>query len=341
MKSLLLLLLIANSSLSGAIPATGANGGRSAPPSGCLTVSRSAGSGSGQYTTIQAAVDALSTTSTAAQCIFINPGTYKEQVLINARQAQLTIYGSTTDTSGYGKNTVTITGNKSQADGLNNDQTATLRIKAKGFRLYNVDVENTYGKGSQAVAMSVGADSGYYGCSFRGYQDTLLADNGTQIYARCLIQGVTDFIFGMHAPAWFERCDIRVLTSSIGYITASGRQSSTDPNYYLFNNCTVAAASGNSVANGAFYLGRPWREYSRVVFQRTSMTAVINPAGWRVWNTGDERTSNVFYGEYGNTGAGASGTRAPFATRLSSAVSMATVLGSGYASGGVYDSSYM
>jgi len=310
---------------------------RTSAPAGCISVAKSGQ----QFTTIQAAVNSLSTTATGTQCIFIHPGTYNEQVLVSSRKAQLTIYGYTTNTDGYASNQVTITQGKSQADGLSNDETATLRVKATNFKLYNVNVNNSYGKGSQAVAVSAYADSGYYGCALTGYQDTLLANTGNQLYSRCLIQGVTDFIFGQNAPAWFERCDIRVLASSIGYITASGRSSSSSPNYYVFNNCNIAAASGQSVANGAYYLGRPWREYARVVFQHTSMSAVINSAGWRIWNSGDERTSNVFFGEYGNSGTGASGTRAWFSTKLSSAVGISTVLGSGYASAGYYDAAYM
>ena len=106
-----------------------------------------------------------------------------------------------------------------EADGLSNDETATLRVKAANFKLYNVNVANTYGKGSQAVALSAYVDSGYYGNAFTGYQDTLLANTGKQLYAGNLIQGATDFIFGQNAPAWFENNDIRVVSASLGYIT--------------------------------------------------------------------------------------------------------------------------
>ena len=126
-----------------------------------------------------------------------------------------------------------------------------------------------------------------------------------------------------------------------GFHLASGRSSASSTNYYVFNKCNVAAASGNTVTNGAYYLGRPWREYARVVFQNTQMSSVINPAGWKIWNTGDERTSNVYFGEYGNTGAGASGTRASFATKMSKPVTIDAVLGSGYASAAFYDAAYM
>lgn len=187
---------------------------RTSAPSGCITV----GSGA-KYATIQSAVDSLSTTSNAAQCVFIEAGTYNEQVLVPARAAQLTFYGYTNDTESYSSNVVTITENLSQADGLTNDQTGTLRIKAANFKMYNVNVANTYGKGSQAIALSAYADSGYYACQFTGFQDTVLAQQGYQLYAGCLIEGATDFIFGQYSPAWFESCDIRVVSASLGYIT--------------------------------------------------------------------------------------------------------------------------
>ncbi|KAH7234895.1 family 8 carbohydrate esterase [Fusarium redolens] len=312
---------------------------RTTAPSGCITVKKSPGSG--QFGTIQAAVDSLSTTAFGKQCIFIDQGTYNEQVLVPSRSAQLSIYGYTTDTSGYSGNKATITAKKSQADGLNNDASATLRVKAANFKLYNVNVANTYGKGSQAVALSAYADSGYYGVALTGFQDTLLAQQGYQLYSKCLIQGATDFIFGQTASAWFENIDLRVVAASVGYITANGRDSDSNMSYYVFNNCNIVAAAGNAVANGAYYLGRPWRQYARVVFQKTSMSSVINSKGWSIWNTGEENTAHVLFGEFDNTGAGSQGQRASFATKLSSAVSISTVLSGNYASKGFYDASYM
>lgn len=188
---------------------------RTSAPAGCLTVAPSGG----DFSSIQEAVDSLDTSSTEDQCIFLAAGTYNEQVLVSDRAAQLTIYGETDDTSSYAGNKATITESKSQADGLSNDETATLRVKAANFKLYNVNVENGYGEGSQAVALSAAADSGYYGSAFTGFQDTVLANNGNQLYANSVIQGATDFIFGQEARAWFESCDIWVVEKSLGYIT--------------------------------------------------------------------------------------------------------------------------
>ena len=183
------------------------------------------------------------------------------------------------------------------------------------------------------------SNQGYYGCQFTGYQDTVLAETGSQIYAKSLIVGATDFIFGQTATAWFDGIDIRVLPTTYGTITASGRSSASNPSWYVIHNSTIAAESGQTVPSGAYYLGRPWAEYARVVFQDTSMTNVINSAGWIEWSTSSPNTEDVTFEEYGNTGVGASGTRAGFSQKLSSPICITTVLGSGYTSW--VDTSYL
>ncbi|KAK0102395.1 hypothetical protein ONS95_006015 [Cadophora gregata] len=301
--------------------------GRTTAPAGAITV----GSG-GQYSTIQAAIDSLSTTSTTAQSIFILAGTYKEQVKIPARKASLKIYGYTTDTSSYTSNVVTITHSSSLASGAENDKsTGTVINDAANSAFYNINIENSYGKGSQAIALSAyGTQQGYYGVGLYGYQDTLLANTGNQVYGKCYIEGAVDFIFGQHAVAWITRSDIRV--SAAGAVTASGRASSSDPSYYVINKSTIDKSASSTAGTGTVYLGRPWREYARVVVQNTVLGSIINGAGWKVWNTDDPRTGSVTFQEYGNTGAGASGTRASFSTKLSSAVTISSILGSSYTS---------
>lgn len=201
-----------------------------------------------------------------------------------------------------------------------------------------MDSKYYLGKGSQAVALSAyGSNQGYYGCGLYGYQDTLLAQIGNQVYAKCYIEGATDFIFGQKARAWIDSCDIR--TSGAGYITANGRSSSSDASYYVINKSSVEGTNSTSTRSGTVYLGRPWSKYARVCFQNTVLGSVINSAGWKEWNTGDARTSDVIFQEYGNTGPGASGTRSSFSTKLSSPVSISTILGSSY--GEWVDTSYL
>ena len=102
--------------------------------------------------------------------VWINQGTYKEQVSITtALKGTLSIYGYTSDTSSYAGNKVTITNNLSQASGKTDDGSATLRSEKGNIKVYNIDIVNSYGKGSQAVAVSaVGDKTGFYGCSMKG-----------------------------------------------------------------------------------------------------------------------------------------------------------------------------
>ena len=79
-----------------------------------------------------------------------------------------------------------------------NDASGTLRIHKDNFKLYNVNVKNTYGVGSQAVAISqYGSRVGFYACGFYGYQDTLYANEGTQVYLRGYIE-VSHVQYGGH-----------------------------------------------------------------------------------------------------------------------------------------------
>ncbi|OTA33718.1 hypothetical protein BTJ68_04784 [Hortaea werneckii EXF-2000] len=240
------------------------------PPAGTLVV------GGKEYAKVQDAVNALNTTSTKEQIIFIEAGSYHEQVDIPALSGPLTVYGYSEDASSYVNNEVVITCSDALANEDNDYATATLRVRTSAFKMYNVDVKNTYGQADtdgQALAISAEAgNQGYYGCGFYGYQDTVLAETGAQLYARCYIEGATDFIFGQRAAAWFD-------------------------GYYVINNSTVAAADGADVPSGAYYLGRPWREYARVVFQGTSLSEVINPAGWSVWSSTDPQTDHVTFGK--------------------------------------------
>lgn len=218
----------------------------------------------------------------------------------------------------------------SLASGAADDEhTGTLIIESDNVAVYNIDIKNTYGEGSQAIALSAyGNNQGYYGVGFYSYQDTLLAETGNQVYASCYIEGAVDFIFGQYARAWIVGTTI----ASIGYgaITANGRaDDDEDGSYYVITDSTITAGPGAPDA-GTVYLGRPWFHYARVAFQNTAMSDIVNPAGWQVWSTNDTDTSNVVFQEYGNTGDGALGTRASFETDLSSAITIDTILGSNY-----------
>ena len=280
----------------------------------------------GSYANISAAITSLQN-KTDAQTIFIFPGTYTEQVYIPPHAGPLTIQGYTTNAASYEKNKVTITGNLSrQTPGLaNNDATATVRLWTSNVKFYNLNIANTFGYAAtsgQALALSAqNTNQGFYGCNFTGYQDTIYANEGRQIYAGSYISGAVDFIFGLRAAAWFDKVDIE--TVGTGYITANGRDAANNTSFYVFNHAKVTGTSGvNST-----YLGRPWRPYSRVVFQKSYLGEVVKPEGWSRWDA-VQSVENVFYKEYKNYGPGAAvGHRANFSSQLTAPIKAVDILG--------------
>ncbi|KAF2443760.1 carbohydrate esterase family 8 protein [Karstenula rhodostoma CBS 690.94] len=313
--STFLIVLASSFGLGSASPLT-KRASRTSPPSGCKVV-RGSGTQSGEYSTLGAVITALGTTSTASACVFIYGGTYTEQVVIQYK-GPLTIYGYTTDTSSYQNNAVTITHKLSSPDAGSLDASATINVKSSSFALYNINVANTYGKGAQAVALVAnGSKQGYYGVSFKGYQDTLFAKSGDQYYSNCYMEGAVDYIFG-DASAWFGECTIA--SNGGGSITATSRETSSDPAWYVFDHSTITAAPGANL-KGAVYLGRPWRVLSRVMYQNSVLTDVVNAKGWTDMADG----ATPLYYEYNNSGAGAGTSGRKYLSASGAAVTKAQI----------------
>lgn len=295
------------------LPVDVLGGSRTSPPAGAVIV-RAGTATSGEFQTISGAVNSLPNDG-SSRGIFVYPGNYTEQVSIT-RPGPLTIFGYTYDTSTYKSNTVMIQYGLSAKQTGSDDASGTLRVHKDNFRMYNVNVKNTFGIGSQAIAISqYGNRVGFYGCSFIGYQDTVLAEQGAQVYLKGYIEGAVDFIFGQTGQAYFGGNVIAV--SSKGCVTASGR-ASNDNTSYVFNQNTITltpgAASGTA---GHVFLGRPWQDFAKVIFLNTVVSAPLNTSLWSVWNAGQPNTDNVFFADFNTTGSGVKGAhRAKFSTLL-------------------------
>ncbi|KAL0739749.1 hypothetical protein Bca4012_081262 [Brassica carinata] len=178
-----------------------------------------------------------------------------------------------------------------------------------GFIARGITFRNTAGANSgQAVALRSGSDlSVFYQCSFEGYQDTLYVHSNRQFYRDCDVYGTVDFMFG-NAAAIFQNCNIfaRRPPGSTNTITAQGRSDANQNTGIIIHNSRVTAASDLRPVLGSTktYLGRPWRQYSRTVFIKTSLDSLIDPRGWLEWN-GKFALTTLFYGEFQNTGPGA------------------------------------
>ncbi|EEE51795.1 hypothetical protein OsJ_33254 [Oryza sativa Japonica Group] len=242
--------------------------------------------------------------------IFVKAGVYEETV--NITRPNVVLWGE-----GIGKTVITgsrscpIENNKTKTDMM--PWTATVTVQGHGFIAQDVTIENKAGPtGTPAVALRCDSNmSLIHRCRIDGYQDTLWAQNNLQVYLRCDIAGTIDFVYG-NAKAIFQYCRLLVRNPGNGKhnaITAQGRNDPTsEESGFIFQGCNITAMEGESLAGVDTYLGRPWKNHSRVVFMGCFMSDIINPDGWVHWNKAtpvEETTRTVEYLEYGNKGAGA------------------------------------
>ena len=166
---------------------------------------------------------------------------------------------------------------------------------------------------------------------FRGPLEHAPRINGRQYYHNCTIEGSIDFIFGS-ATAYFKECtlvsrdeyrdeivtsrrDAQVSTEE----TVSSRRSTTSTSDeistrnippirsyvtaastpegqkygYVFADCTFTS----DCPAESCYLGRPWREYAKVVLIRCKIGPHIKPEGWHDW--GKEKSHDTaLFAEY-------------------------------------------
>jgi pectinesterase len=251
-----------------------------------------AADGSGDFKTIQMAIDhAPFVSGTQRLNIEIRPGTYKERLVVPQDRPRTTFLGRDAATT-------FITAAMSAKEAGGTFLSSTVDVQGAEFHAENITFENTFGVGSQAVALMIHSDKAeFHKCRFIGWQDTLYVATGRQYYKDCYIEGHVDFIFG-NATAVFE--DSEIHSRGDGYLTAQNRTSPDDTTGYVFYHCKL---TGENQTKGS-YLGRPWRPYSRVVYLDCVMDAFIRPEGWDNWHDA-KNEATAWYAEFGSTGAGA------------------------------------
>jgi PelA/Pel-15E family pectate lyase len=252
-----------------------------------------AADGSGNVRTVQEAVDKVPTNNKSRIIVRIKPGIYTEQVRVPADKPYISFIGESAEKT-------KITFNLSNKAAGSTSASYSVFIGGHDFHAENITFENSFGTGSQAVAVLVEADRAVFkNCRFLGWQDTLYAKNGRQYYQNCYIEGHVDFIFGQ-AAAVFENCHIH--SKGDGYIAAPMRFAADEPSGFVFIRSKLTSENTKT----GVYLGRPWRDYGRTVFIETQMDASIRPEGWHHWEPKREKTA--YFGEYNSTGKAANNT---------------------------------
>jgi hypothetical protein len=214
-----------------------------------------AADGSGDFCTVQGAVDFVSNGNTTPRLINIRDAVYTEIVNVNNRH-NLTFRGQSRS------NTIIAYANNSTMYGTTHFR-MTFKVNANDIALDTLTINNSTPKGgSQAEALMVQTDRKRflaYNVNLSSYQDTVLLNtSGTQAYFQdSLIQGDVDFIWG-GGNAFFTNCEIKSLFG--GYLTQP-RTSATSNGMAFVNSrltkvgsitATLGRALGNADGNVAY-----------------------------------------------------------------------------------------
>jgi pectinesterase len=282
-----------------------------------------AADGTGDFTTVQAAVDAVPADNARRYTILIRPGVYREVVHVPQDKPFVTFAGT-----GRRASDVVITfdnanGTPKPGGGTyGTSGSATVTLDGNDFLARHLTFENSFDEAThpeianhQAVAVLTHADRVVFDdVRFLGNQDTLYlnspsATTVSRVYlTRSTIAGDVDFIFG-RATAVFDRCVVRALDRGQdpnGYVTAAST-AITNPYGFLF----TRTAFVSDAPAGTYYLGRPWHPGNDpdAIAQVTIRDSWLGPhikraAPWSdfgtAWSWRDAR-----YFEHRNAGPGA------------------------------------
>jgi pectinesterase len=276
--------------------------------------------GSGQYKTVQAAVDAVPANNASRVVISVKPGTYREIVKVPSNKPHVTIQGSGSSR----KNTVIVYNNAAgttKPDGSGTYGTpgsATVSIQSDDSQIRNLTITNDFDEAAhqdisnQAVALLTAADKILLdGIIVNGDQDTLemetaAADKLGRVYiTNSYITGNVDFVFG-RATAVIDKSVITLKKrwngTSAGYVTAPS--TAANRKGILINSSAV----NGDVSAASFYLGRNWHPSGsttvdpQTTVRNTTLSAAIKSTPWS--DMGGFSWKDDRFAEYKNTGAG-------------------------------------
>jgi pectin methylesterase-like acyl-CoA thioesterase len=260
-----------------------------APNAERLTV---AADGSGDFCTVQGAIDFVPSGNTQPREIFIRNGVYQEIVCVTNKN-HLTFRGEDR------KRTIIEYANNENFNYLGLKRNAyrqTFGVDADDFHLENLTLHNTTPKGGkQAEALRVdGQRCVINNVDFASFQDTLKL-SGTVFISNCYIEGDVDFIWG-YGTCYFTNCEIKTVNSG-----ACITQIRNDQSHFgdVFVNCRLTKAAG--VSNAILSRIEPNRfPNSHVAWINCAMDDHIRPVAWNLMRNTNSLATIRFW-EYHTT----------------------------------------
>jgi len=248
---------------------------------------RVAADGSGDFATVQGAIDHVPGGNAQPVTVRIEPGVYRELLYIPSNKPYITLQGSSSD-----EVTVSYMNNANRNP---SNQRASFYTKANDLVLDSITFVNTTPKGgSQAETLN---SSGHRGvvrdCAFYSLQDTLKLSDGGVYFYNSYIEGDVDFLWD-DADAFLEGCVIH--SANKGYLVQT--RNGQDDRGFVFVRCRL---TGEEDAAGT-YLGRIDPNvfpYSEAAFIDCAMGPHIATAGWLLNNASSAPTVRFY--EYGST----------------------------------------
>lgn len=262
---------------------------KSAAPSSAPTYLTVAADGTGDFCTVQGAIDLIPANNTTKRYINIRNGTYQEIVRVSSKH-NLAFRGQNR------KRTVIAYPNNSNLNPSTNTR-PLFNVAANDVSFDNLTLHNTTPDGgSQAEALRVNAQRCVVNnCDLRSYQDTFLVNSAadTAYFKDSLIEGDADFIWGT-GRAVFQSCEIKSLAG--GYVCAMRNPAGQYGAVFL--DCRFTRSSG---VTGVVF-GRVDPNVfpdSAVAVVNCAMDAHITAAGWTLSTPGP--TTGLRYWEYQST----------------------------------------
>ena len=235
--------------------------------------------GSGDYTSLQAAIDAAPAGRAKPWLIFVKNGNYNEHIDIAETKTYLHIIGQDRD------KTVILDNRLAGGDNAYHvDLGATVVVKAANTFFENITLENSYGHekqaGPQALALNTKADRvALNNVALLSYQDTWITtstSNNRHYIKNSVIEGAVDFIYNS-GNVYLDGDTIEINRPSGGYIVAPSHAADVKWGYVFMNN-VIRPRQGVEVSD--VWLGRPWHNSPKTVFINTQTFVNIPAAGW-------------------------------------------------------------
>jgi len=247
--------------------------------------------GTGNYKTIQDAIDHVPSGRNAPWLIFIKNGRYEELIRIPIDKPFIHLIGQNRDsviiTYKINCSDPEKTGDSGKSfskRNFNRSECATVVVDASDFYAENICFENAWGveeqKGPQALAIKTNNDRfAFFNCKFRSFQDTWMTStrgiNDRTYAANCWIEGAVDYFYG-GGNAYIENSTLYNVRSG-SVIVAPSHRTGTKWGY-VFDHCIIDGNAASS--DGKLKLGRPWHNQPIAIYLNTIMKVIPHKEGW-------------------------------------------------------------